>query len=82
MSDAILGPVLEANDARKDIIGSLDKIRMGTNYQYKCVVSALNCLKLITLLWLGKRLFLLFRKFTLKYLKVKAHDVCKLPSNF
>lgn len=42
MSDLILGPALEANDARKDIIGSLEKIRMGTNYQYKYVVSALN----------------------------------------
>ena len=32
ISDPIVGPVLERQDAMKDIIGLLDKIGMRTNY--------------------------------------------------
>ena len=42
ISNPILDPVLEGKDAINDIIGSIDKIGIRTNYWHKCVVISIK----------------------------------------
>lgn len=61
----------------KDIIGSNDKIgilTVTTFFFLVTIISVLNLLKLITVVWLHKRIYLFFRKYTLKYSRVRDHD--------
>ena len=48
----------------------------------KCMILMLNLLKLISGLWLWKRIIILvLKKYTLKYLRMTSHDIRNLLTN-